>query len=87
VLRECFSRVETAKDLDGALAAYEAIRKPRCERTQQIANGKADKFVLPVGPEQEARETKFKDIMEMHEKELRETGREIGRVIRMCWNY
>ena len=34
VLGECHSRVETRNDLHKAVAAYEAIRKPRCERVQ-----------------------------------------------------
>jgi salicylate hydroxylase len=76
VLGESLSRMETPQDLSGAVAAYEAIRKPKCERVQQIAKGNADLLALPDGPGQEARDKMFKEITEMHEKELRESGRE-----------
>jgi salicylate hydroxylase len=61
---ECLSQIETLKDLSAAVAAYGAIRKPRCERVRRIAKGNADILVLPDGPEQEHRDKVFKEMLE-----------------------
>ena len=45
--------MELKDDLYAVVAAYEAIRKPRCERVQLLANGNVAMLVLPDGPEQE----------------------------------
>ena len=56
VLGRCVARCQTFGDLKGAVAAYEEIRKTRCERVQQMARDNATIFSLPDGPEQEARD-------------------------------
>lgn len=57
VLAECLSHFK--EDVSGAANAYESIRKPRVHRIAKIARGNGDVFVLPDGPEQEARDRRF----------------------------
>ncbi|MBS0540193.1 MAG: FAD-dependent monooxygenase, partial [Proteobacteria bacterium] len=43
-------------DIDGALARYEEVRKPRATRLQQASAANRVRFHLPDGPEQQARD-------------------------------
>lgn len=74
VLGECLSFFYT--DLLTAVKAYEAIRRPRVERVQEIARGNGDLFVLPDGPEQEQRDAQFLALMNTYDRELEALGRE-----------
>lgn len=76
VLGGCLSRIKTLHDLSAAVAAYEAIGKPICERVQRIIKGNEDMLVLPDGPEQEDEDMVCEEMTEAYEKDLREVGRE-----------
>jgi salicylate hydroxylase len=43
-------------DVPGALARYEAVRKPRATRLQQMSATNRTRFHLPDGPEQQKRD-------------------------------
>ena len=76
VLAECLSRFSTPEDLPAAAQAYQAIRRPRVEQVQRIARGNGAMWVLPDGPEQEARDKRARAITESHDQELQKIGRE-----------
>ena len=60
VLAECLARVKARHNIPRYLQAFQAIRKPRCEKVQQgsIANGRT--WHLPDGPEQVTRDQGMK---------------------------
>jgi salicylate hydroxylase len=74
VLDECLRFFDT--NLSVAVKAYEAIRRPRVERVQEIARGNGDMFVLPDGQEQEQRDVHFLALMDTYDFELEKIGRE-----------
>ena len=76
VLGECLSRFTTPEDLPAAAKAYQAIRRPRVERVQDMAKGNGAMWILPDGPEQEARDKRSKHSMEVYDQELKNIGRE-----------
>lgn len=57
VLVECFRRTS---DVRLALSLYELARKTRAETIQQSGTETRDTIHLPDGPEQEARDAKFR---------------------------
>jgi salicylate hydroxylase len=46
-------------DVPGALKRYEAARKPRATRLQQMSAANRFRFHLPDGPEQQARDAQM----------------------------
>jgi salicylate hydroxylase len=48
-------------DIAGALARYEALRKPRATRLQEMSAGNRARFHLPDGPEQQKRDDLMKN--------------------------
>jgi len=47
---------KTPRDVPAALAAYEALRKPRATRLQEMSAANRVRFHLPDGPQQEKRD-------------------------------
>lgn len=76
VLGECLDHAKDLQDLRLALERYEVIRKPRVERIAEIARTNGTLWVVPDGPLQEARDQRFKTVMEEDEKERANLGRE-----------
>ncbi|KAI5856082.1 hypothetical protein BZA05DRAFT_390586 [Tricharina praecox] len=62
-LAECISRARDSSDLPAVLAAFQTIRKPRCEKIQKGSMENGDIWHMPDGPEQLARDADMK--MEM----------------------
>lgn len=60
VLAECLSHF--AGDIAAAANSYQAIRMPRVRRIADIARDNGGVFVLPDGPEQEARDRRFRAV-------------------------
>lgn len=60
VLAECLSRVKGASEIPKATALFEEIRKPRTERIQDVSDANSKRWSIPDGPEQEARDAKWK---------------------------
>lgn len=59
-LAECIERAETTQDLPKVLHAFEAIRRPRCERVQDWSAIKGRRALLHHGSELTARDDNFK---------------------------
>ena len=59
-LAECLSCVEKREEIPKYLAAFEQIRKPRCERIQTCSRLNGNMWHMPDGPEQEARDMALK---------------------------
>lgn len=55
-LYRVFAEVHDSDSIDGALAEYERVRKPRATRVQDVSRANRAVFHLPDGPEQEARD-------------------------------
>lgn len=60
VLAECLTHC--AGDVAAAADSYESIRRPRVRRIADIARENGGVFVLPDGPEQEARDRRFRAV-------------------------
>lgn len=60
VLHLALNRVSSAEDLPVLLKAYELARRPRAERIMSVAGDNRAGLHLPDGPEQEARDQKFR---------------------------
>ncbi len=58
VLAQCLQHADAAS-APQALARYEAIRRPRASRVQQMSRGREVQNHLPDGPEQQQRDTRF----------------------------
>ena len=70
VLAECLATVQNSStDLYKAVFEYQELRKPRVGHAREITRGNADLFMLPDGPEQEARDARFMQQMKNMEKE------------------
>ncbi len=76
VLGECLSHFKIPEELSAATDAYQAIRRPRVEHVQEIARGNGDMWVMPDGTEQQARDTRSKEMMGKYDQELKKIGRE-----------
>lgn len=63
-LGECLNRARSASDIPKLMHAFEAIRKPRCERVQAVARDTGHIWHLPDGPEQIARDRAMKRVDE-----------------------
>jgi salicylate hydroxylase len=61
-LGECLDRARSARDLRRVMHAFEAIRKPRCERIQASARGLGYLWHLPDGAQQEERDKAMKAV-------------------------
>lgn len=59
VLAECLSRAG-GREVPAALTRYETIRRGRATRVQQMSRSNGQRFHLPDGPDQEARDTAMK---------------------------
>ena len=59
-LAECLERAKAPEDLPKLLKAFEAIRKPRCEKVQEGARQNGNNWHMPDGPEQEQRDKAMK---------------------------
>ncbi|MEU3936541.1 FAD-dependent monooxygenase [Streptomyces sp. NPDC029044] len=59
VLGGCLA--DRPEDPSAALARYEAIRRPRATKVQQMSRGRAQSNHLPDGPAQQARDASFAD--------------------------
>jgi len=55
-LAACLGRVDAKDDVAAALRRYEAARKPRATRLQEMSRANKMRFHLPDGPTQEARD-------------------------------
>lgn len=60
VLAECLSYF--TGDVRSAAEAYQSMRRPRVRRIAEIARDNGGIFVLPDGPEQRARDSRFRAI-------------------------
>lgn len=58
-IAEAVGRCKNVEDLPKAMAAYQIIRKPRCERIQKGSVENGDVWHMPDGPEQEARDAQM----------------------------
>ncbi|EEP76553.1 conserved hypothetical protein [Uncinocarpus reesii 1704] len=61
-LGECLDRAKSARDIPRLLYAFEAIRKPRCERIQAGARENGHIWHFADGPEQIARDRAMKAV-------------------------
>ncbi|WEW58589.1 2-polyprenyl-6-methoxyphenol hydroxylase [Emydomyces testavorans] len=68
-LGECLDRARSTWDIPKVLHAFEAIRKPRCERVQAVARENEHIWHLPDGPQQVARDRVMKQKAEEVKKE------------------
>jgi salicylate hydroxylase len=59
-LGECLDRARSGRDLRRVLHAFEAIRKPRCERIQANSRDLGHMWHLPDGAQQEKRDKAMK---------------------------
>ncbi|CAL9340170.1 3-hydroxybenzoate 6-hydroxylase 1 [Streptomyces sp. enrichment culture] len=59
VLAGCLAGRPGTEDPAAALSRYEAIRRPRATRVQQLSRGRAQSNHLPDGPAQQARDASF----------------------------
>ena len=59
VLARCLAAAGSSADWPAALAEYEALRRPRTTRLQEVSHARAHANHLPDGPEQEARDASF----------------------------
>ena len=69
VLGEYLSTIKSPSDLPRVAEKFQNIRERRIQQVRGITKGNADMLVLPDGPEQQARDARFKQIMEQMEKE------------------
>ncbi|EXJ68259.1 uncharacterized protein A1O5_08874 [Cladophialophora psammophila CBS 110553] len=72
VLGLCIATCNGIADLPRAAKDYEHLRRPRCERIQEISRENATTFALPDGPMQEARDQIWRAQKAMLEKQLQE---------------
>ncbi|KAJ9607730.1 hypothetical protein H2200_007808 [Cladophialophora chaetospira] len=56
VLGLCLATCSGVDDIPRAIADYEHLRQPRCERIQEISRANGSTFSLPDGPMQQARD-------------------------------
>ena len=61
-LAECLERVEVSEEIPKALRAFQEIREPRCKRVQTWSAIKGKRATVPDGPEQEQRDSNFKQF-------------------------
>lgn len=76
VLGEVLSSLASLDDLPRLAALYEQIRKPRVARVAAIAKDNGKSWMLPDGPEQAVRDSRFKRVTDDYLRGLREMGRE-----------
>lgn len=69
-LGECLSWCKNPSDLPQATLAWQAIRKPRCERIQNASRENAGSLALPDGAAQQARDQRFRNVTRMQEEEF-----------------
>ncbi|OCT51560.1 6-hydroxynicotinate 3-monooxygenase [Cladophialophora carrionii] len=72
VLGLCLATCQGVEDLPRAAADYEHLRKPRCERIQEISRENGTTFSLPDGPAQRARDQAWLAHRMALEKQLAE---------------
>lgn len=72
VLGECLNSLSYPQQLGDVLKKYECLRKPRVERVAEIARNNGSIWVLSDGPQQEARDKRFKESDEMYETFVKE---------------
>jgi salicylate hydroxylase len=68
VLGLCLASCNSAEDLQSAIEDYEHLRKPRCERIQEMSRENGSTFSLPDGPAQQARDKALKAQMHALDK-------------------
>ena len=73
VLGQCIASCESLDDLKVPAQMYEAIRRTRCERIQEIARQNAIAFSMPDGTQQQSRDEKLRQAMLALEEELGQT--------------
>lgn len=73
VLGHCIASCESLDDLKVSAQMYEAIRRKRCERIQEIARQNATTFSMPDGTQQRSRDERLRQAMLALEKELGQT--------------
>ncbi|KIW45522.1 uncharacterized protein PV06_03907 [Exophiala oligosperma] len=77
VLGELLSRLNSLDDLPCLAGLYERLRKPRVARVATIAKDNGSSWMLPDGPEQVARDDRFRKVTDDYMRGLREVGREL----------
>ncbi|WPH01367.1 FAD-dependent monooxygenase OpS4 [Acrodontium crateriforme] len=60
VLAECLARVTDRSQIPTLTTLFQEIRKPRTERIQAASDANSKRWTIPDGPEQEARDAKWK---------------------------
>ncbi|EXJ58578.1 hypothetical protein A1O7_06005 [Cladophialophora yegresii CBS 114405] len=72
ILGLCLATWQNVEDLPRASTEYEHLRKPRCERVQEISRENGTTFSMPDGPAQRARDQAFRAQRIALEKQLAE---------------
>jgi salicylate hydroxylase len=70
VLGLCIAKCASVDEFPKAMAAYQAIRKARCERAQEVALEVGGAFSLPDGPMQAMRDKMLAMGMDMIKKQV-----------------
>ena len=73
VLGHCVASCESLSEMQVFAQTYEAVRKTRCERVQEIARQNATVFSMPDGPQQRSRDERLRQAMLALEKDLGQT--------------